>query len=68
MDLIFNFFFQTEFTGLIGFFYLRQARCPSTEGFSLQFMVDPVAFERKEVRRLIAQAVTYRLLKSASKR
>ncbi len=37
-----------------------------TEGFSLQCMVDPTAFKRKEVRRLIAQAVTYRLSKSVS--
>ena len=31
-----------------------------TEGFSLQCKVDPAAFDRREVRRLIAQAVTYR--------
>lgn len=37
-----------------------------TEGFSLQYMVDPEAFGRKDVRRLIAQAVTYRLSKSIS--
>ena len=37
-----------------------------TEGFSLQCMVDPAAFERGEVRRLVAQAVTYRLSKSVS--
>ena len=37
-----------------------------TEGFSLQCLVDPKAFKRKEVRRLIAQAVTYRLSESVS--
>jgi len=34
-----------------------------TEGFSLQCLVDPKAFKRDEVRRLIAQAVDYRLSK-----
>ena len=37
-----------------------------TEGFSLQCLVDPKAFKRKEVRRLIAQAVAYRLSISVS--
>jgi len=35
-----------------------------TEGFSLQYMMDPGAFTRKEVRRRVAQAVTYRLSKA----
>lgn len=37
-----------------------------TEGFSLQCLVDPKAFKRKDVRRLIGQAVAYRLSKSVS--
>ncbi len=37
-----------------------------TEGFSLQCMVDPHAFERREIRRLITEVVTYRLSKSVS--
>ena len=37
-----------------------------TEGFSLQCMVDPEAFDRREVRRLITEAVTYRLSRSIS--
>jgi AcrR family transcriptional regulator len=37
-----------------------------TEGFSLQYLVDPKAFNRREVRRLIGEAVAYRLSKSKS--
>jgi hypothetical protein len=47
MDSIFNLFFQTEFTGLMEIFCLRQARYPPAEGPSIQMILSILVCQAK---------------------